>query len=122
MRYFLKPKATINYQFEKNLLSPFFRGEHVLRERLSSLTVSNKLVWRHRLIPSFVTCDRYTLRCPSTSEDQKGFQPRDKKPRELGSGSNSRGPRNESSHLNVVAPTQSCHADKGRVRHSNRVS
>ena len=31
MRYFLKPKATINYQFEKNLLSPFFRGEHVPR-------------------------------------------------------------------------------------------
>ena len=31
MRYFFKPKATINYPFEKNPLSPRFRGEHVLR-------------------------------------------------------------------------------------------
>ena len=28
MRYFFKPKATINYPFEKNPLSPRFRGEH----------------------------------------------------------------------------------------------
>ncbi len=31
LRYFFKPKATINYPFEKNPLSPRFRGEHVLR-------------------------------------------------------------------------------------------
>jgi NADH-quinone oxidoreductase subunit H len=29
--YFFKPKATINYPFEKNPLSPRFRGEHALR-------------------------------------------------------------------------------------------
>ena len=31
MRYFFKPKATINYPFEKKPLSPRFRGEHALR-------------------------------------------------------------------------------------------
>ncbi len=31
MRYFFKPKATINYPFEKGHLSPRFRGEHALR-------------------------------------------------------------------------------------------
>ena len=31
MRYFFKPKATINYPFEKNPVSPRFRGEHALR-------------------------------------------------------------------------------------------
>ncbi len=31
MRYFFKPKATINYPFEKNPQSPRFRGEHALR-------------------------------------------------------------------------------------------
>ena len=31
MRYFFKPKATINYPFEKGSLSPRFRGEHALR-------------------------------------------------------------------------------------------
>ena len=31
MRYFLKPKPTINYPYEKNPLSPRFRGEHALR-------------------------------------------------------------------------------------------
>ena len=31
MRYFLKPKATLNYPFEKGALSPRFRGEHALR-------------------------------------------------------------------------------------------
>jgi NADH-quinone oxidoreductase subunit I len=31
LRYFFKAKATINYPFEKNPLSPRFRGEHVLR-------------------------------------------------------------------------------------------
>ena len=31
LKYFFKPKATINYPFEKNPLSPRFRGEHVLR-------------------------------------------------------------------------------------------
>ncbi len=34
MRYFFRPKATINYPFEKNPISPRFRGEHALR-RLS---------------------------------------------------------------------------------------
>jgi NADH-quinone oxidoreductase chain I len=29
--YFFKPKATINYPFEKNPISPRFRGEHALR-------------------------------------------------------------------------------------------
>ena len=31
MRYFFKPKATLNYPFEKGSLSPRFRGEHALR-------------------------------------------------------------------------------------------
>src|SRR3984893_8513689 len=31
LRYFFKPKATVNYPFEKNPISPRFRGEHVLR-------------------------------------------------------------------------------------------
>ena len=31
IRYFFKPKATINYPFEKGSLSPRFRGEHALR-------------------------------------------------------------------------------------------
>ena len=30
-RYMWKPKATINYPFEKNPISPRFRGEHALR-------------------------------------------------------------------------------------------
>ncbi len=31
LQYFFKEKATINYPFEKNPLSPRFRGEHALR-------------------------------------------------------------------------------------------
>jgi NADH-quinone oxidoreductase subunit I len=31
MRYFFAPKATLNYPFEKGMLSPRFRGEHALR-------------------------------------------------------------------------------------------
>jgi NADH-quinone oxidoreductase subunit I len=31
MKYFFKPKVTINYPFEKGPLSPRFRGEHALR-------------------------------------------------------------------------------------------
>src|SRR5438552_18926922 len=31
MRYFFKPKSTLNYPYEKGPLSPSFRGEHVLR-------------------------------------------------------------------------------------------
>src|SRR6266545_2857845 len=31
MRYFFRPKVTINYPYEKGPLSPRFRGEHVLR-------------------------------------------------------------------------------------------
>ena len=31
MRYFFKPKATLNYPFEKGFQSPRFRGEHALR-------------------------------------------------------------------------------------------
>ncbi len=31
MRYFFKPKPTINYPFEKGYVSPRFRGEHALR-------------------------------------------------------------------------------------------
>ena len=31
MKYFFKPKVTINYPFEKGALSPRFRGEHALR-------------------------------------------------------------------------------------------
>ncbi|MEQ9519995.1 MAG: NADH-quinone oxidoreductase subunit NuoI [Parvibaculum sp.] len=31
MRYFLGPKATLNYPYEKGPLSPRFRGEHALR-------------------------------------------------------------------------------------------
>jgi len=31
MRFFLAPKATLNYPYEKGPLSPRFRGEHALR-------------------------------------------------------------------------------------------
>ena len=31
MKYFFRPKATLNYPFEKGPLSPRFRGEHALR-------------------------------------------------------------------------------------------
>ena len=31
LKYFFKPKATINYPYEKTPQSPRFRGEHVLR-------------------------------------------------------------------------------------------
>ena len=31
MKYMFKPKVTINYPFEKGVLSPRFRGEHALR-------------------------------------------------------------------------------------------
>ena len=31
LKYFFKPKVTINYPFEKNPISPRFRGEHALR-------------------------------------------------------------------------------------------
>jgi NADH-quinone oxidoreductase subunit I len=31
LRYFFKPKVTLNYPMEKNPLSPRFRGEHALR-------------------------------------------------------------------------------------------
>ena len=31
MRYFFRPKTTINYPFEKGPISPRFRGEHALR-------------------------------------------------------------------------------------------
>ena len=31
MKYMMKPKATINYPFERNPQSPRFRGEHALR-------------------------------------------------------------------------------------------
>ena len=30
LKYFVAPKATINYPFEKGPLSPRFRGEHAL--------------------------------------------------------------------------------------------
>ena len=31
MRYFFKPKVTLNYPHEKGPISPRFRGEHALR-------------------------------------------------------------------------------------------
>ena len=31
LKYFFKPKATINYPYEKTPQSPRFRGEHALR-------------------------------------------------------------------------------------------
>ena len=31
MRYFVAPKKTLNYPFERSPLSPRFRGEHALR-------------------------------------------------------------------------------------------
>src|SRR6185437_1245050 len=31
LRYFFRPKATINYPYEKGPISPRFRGEHALR-------------------------------------------------------------------------------------------
>ena len=31
LKYMLRPKATVNYPFERNPQSPRFRGEHVLR-------------------------------------------------------------------------------------------
>lgn len=32
LRYFFKPKVTLDYPFQKNELSPRFRGEHALRK------------------------------------------------------------------------------------------
>ena len=31
LKYFFRPKATINYPFEKGAISPRFKGEHALR-------------------------------------------------------------------------------------------
>ncbi len=31
LKYFMKPKVTLNYPYEKGVLSPRFRGEHALR-------------------------------------------------------------------------------------------
>ena len=31
MRYFFKPKPTLNYPYERGQISPRFRGEHALR-------------------------------------------------------------------------------------------
>ena len=31
LRYFFKPKVTLNYPYEKGPFSPRFRGEHALR-------------------------------------------------------------------------------------------
>ena len=31
LKYFFKPKVTLNYPYEKGVLSPRFRGEHALR-------------------------------------------------------------------------------------------
>ena len=31
LKYFFKPKVTLNYPYEKGRLSPRFRGEHALR-------------------------------------------------------------------------------------------
>ncbi len=31
LKYFMKPKVTLNYPYEKGALSPRFRGEHALR-------------------------------------------------------------------------------------------
>ena len=31
LRYFFKPKVTLNYPYEKGPISPRFRGEHALR-------------------------------------------------------------------------------------------
>ncbi|RKQ71653.1 NADH dehydrogenase subunit I [Litorimonas taeanensis] len=35
MKYFFRPKVTINYPFEKGPISPRFRGEHALRRYAS---------------------------------------------------------------------------------------
>jgi NADH-quinone oxidoreductase subunit I len=35
LRYFFRPKVTINYPYEKGYLSPRFRGEHALRRYAS---------------------------------------------------------------------------------------
>jgi NADH-quinone oxidoreductase subunit I len=31
LKYFFKPKVTLNYPYEKNIISPRFKGEHALR-------------------------------------------------------------------------------------------
>ena len=54
LKYFFKPKATINYPFEKNPLSPRFRGEHALRrypsgeERCIAASCARRSVRRRR--------------------------------------------------------------------------
>ena len=40
MRYFFKPKPTLNYPFEKGQLSPRFRGEHALRRGPASMVMA----------------------------------------------------------------------------------
>src|SRR3546814_9458522 len=41
LKYFFKPKATINYPYEKNPISPRFRGEHVLDRKSTRLNSSH---------------------------------------------------------------------------------
>ena len=57
LKYFFKPKVTLNYPFEKGYLSPRFRGEHALRrypngeERCIACKLCRQFV-RHRPSPS----------------------------------------------------------------------
>ena len=44
LKYFFKPKVTINYPFEKGPLSPRFRGEHALKRPEHLLLEKDALV------------------------------------------------------------------------------
>src|SRR5215470_14050922 len=63
MRYFFKPKPTLNYPFEKGHLSPRFRGEHALRHRYGQMHLLRALPGglpgrRHRRRTELRVCDR----------------------------------------------------------------
>ena len=61
MKYFFRPKATLNYPHEKGPLSPRFRGEHALRrypmEKNAALPVSSAKRFARRR-PSQLTPSR----------------------------------------------------------------
>ena len=62
MRYFFRPKATINYPYEKNPISPRFRGEHHLGKR----NVKHTRVKRPALCRPFLPRQDSAQRCGRT--------------------------------------------------------
>ncbi len=51
MKYFLAPKATLNYPHEKGPLSPRFRGEHALRRYRTARNAASHASFARRSAP-----------------------------------------------------------------------